>query len=173
MIKMNQMKEIKIAKLTLNVGAGTNQEVLKKGMKLLENITGVTPIKTITTKRIPTWNVRPGLPLGCKITLRGKETTNALVKRFIAAKENKIPNSCFDGKGNVSFGIHEYINVPELNYDPTIGIMGFQVSVTLSRPGYRVKDRRKLKRSIGKTHMISKEDSIKFFKDNFNVAVEE
>ncbi len=169
---MNVMKTIRIGKLTLNVGAGVNQETLKKGMLLLKNLTGLEPIKTVSEKRIPTWNVRPGLPLGCKLTLRGKQT-KALLKRLLMAKENRLKKSCFDKEGNVSFGIHEYINVPDLQYDPSIGIMGFQVTATLSRPGYRIKARRKMRREIGRKHKISQDESIGFFKEAFNVAVEE
>lgn len=169
---MNVMKTIKIEKLTLNVGAGTDQEVLKKGMKLLKNLSGVEPLKTISNKRIPAWGVRPGLPVGCKITLRGEKVV-PLLKRLLAAKENSIKKDCFDNEGNVSFGIHEYINVPDLNYDPTIGIMGFQISVTLTRAGYNVRNRRKLSGKVGKTHKITQEESIAFFKDTFKIQVEE
>jgi large subunit ribosomal protein L5 len=172
MIKMNSMREIRIEKLTLNVGAGTDQEVLKKGMKLLKNLTGIEPVKTVSNKRIPAWGVRPGLPVGCKLTLRGAVII-PLVKRLLVAKENKLPESSFDKEGNVSFGIHEYINVPDLAYDPTIGIMGFQVCITLKRPGLRIKYRRKQNRRIGVSHRIGKEESIKFFKDTFSVNVEE
>lgn len=167
------MKEIQIEKITLNVGAGTNQDVLKKGMKLLKNITGIEPVKTTSDKRIPGWGVRPGLPIGCKITLRNVESNKELLKRFLASKENRLKPSNFDEMGNVSFGIHEYIDVPGLEYDSSIGIIGFQICVTLKRPGYRVKNRKKLQRKVGKSHKITKEESIEFFKKEFNVLVED
>ncbi|MEM3373839.1 MAG: 50S ribosomal protein L5 [Candidatus Woesearchaeota archaeon] len=170
---MNPMKQIKIEKLTFNVGAGTNQELLKKGMKLIKNLTGKEPVKTITNKRIPTWGIRPGLPIGCKLTIRNKEEIDNLLKRLLAAKENKLKRSNFDKDGNLSFGIHEYINVPGLEYDAEIGIIGFEVTATVSRPGYRVKYRRKCPSKIGKKHKITKEESIAFFKERYNVIVEE
>ncbi len=95
------------------------------------------------------------------------------IKRLLVAKENKLPKNCFDKEGNVSFGIHEYINVPDLNYDPSIGIMGFQATITLTRPGFRIKNRRKMNSKIGKKHKISQDESIDFFKNKFNIAVEE
>jgi len=165
------MKNIKIEKLTLNVGAGNNQETLKKGMKLLKNLTGVEPVKTISNKRIPAWGVRPGLPVGCKITLRGNQ--EQLLKRLLMSKENKLREDCFDNQGNVSFGIHEYINVPGLEYDPSIGIIGFQVSVTLTRAGFRIKERRLMTRKVGKGQIITHEESIAFFKEKFNISLEE
>ena len=69
---MDLMKAIKIEKVTLNVGAGKEQSKLEKGIVLLKNITGINPVKTFTNKRIPTWGLRPGLPIGCKLTLRKK-----------------------------------------------------------------------------------------------------
>jgi large subunit ribosomal protein L5 len=170
---MNAMRKIKMEKLTLNVGAGADQEKLKKGQKLLKNITGLDPVKTISNKRIPAWGVRPGLPLGCRITLRGEEQIVSLLKRFFVAKENKLKKTCFDKHGNLSFGIHEYINIPDLAYDPSIAIMGFEVSVTVTRPGYRVKTRRKLPSALGKKHQVTQQESIDFFKEKFHIKVEE
>lgn len=166
------MQNIRIGKLTLNIGAGTDQKMLEKGTKLLKNLTGTDPVKTVSSKRIPSWGVRPGLPLGCKLTLRGK-SAEELLKRLLKAKDNKLNKKCFDNNGNVSFGIHEYIDVPDLNYDSDIGIMGFQVCVSLSKPGYRIKYRKKLRRKPGKNHKISQEDGAKFFKEKFNVTMEE
>ena len=168
----NPMREIRIEKITLNIGAGTDQNTLKKGMKLLKNLTGTEPVKTYTEKRIPSWGVRPGLPLGCKLTIRGKKAEEIL-KRLITAKENKLKESYFDEHGNLSFGIHEYIDVPDLNYDTSIGIMGFQICVTLYRPGYRTSARKKLQRKIGKNHRITHNDSVEYFKKNFNIEIAE
>ena len=75
---MNVMKTIRIEKITLNVGAGKDQNKLEKGMKLLQKVTGIEPIKTFTSKRIPGWGLRPGLPIGCKITLRREEAEKLL-----------------------------------------------------------------------------------------------
>jgi large subunit ribosomal protein L5 len=171
-MKMNPMRQIRIEKVTLNIGAGTDQELLKKGVKLLHNITGIEPVKTISDKRIPGWGVRPGLPLGCKITLRGPKAEEVL-RKVLKAKENKLRKSCFDGNGNVAFGIHEYIDVPDLNYDASIGIIGFQINTTLMRPGLRIKYRKNERRKIGKSHVITQNDSMSFFNEKFNVTVEE
>ena len=87
--KMNQNRNIKIEKITLNIGAGKEQGVLEKGMKLLEYITGILPVKTITQKRIPTWDIRPGLQIGCKVTVRGKKGEE-LLKRILTAHKEKL-----------------------------------------------------------------------------------
>jgi len=166
------MKQIKIEKITLNVGAGKDENKLKKGIKLLKSISGIAPVTTYTYKRIPTWGLRPGLPIGCKITLRGKET-QALLKRLLAAKDHKLLTRQFDIGGNLSFGVPEYIDIPEAKYDPEIGIMGFEVCVTLERPGYRVKKRRIKQNKLHKRHLITKDDSINFMKQNFNIKIAE
>jgi len=169
---MNTMKNIKIEKLTLNIGAGKDAVVLKKAVKLLKHITGLDPVQTVTQKRLAAWGLRPGLPIGAKITLRGDQV-HALAKRLFAARDNKIKAAWFDNFGNVSFGIHEYVDIPDVKYDAELGIIGLQVSLTLARPGFRVKRRKICKTKIGKTHLVTKEDAIKFITSDFSVVMEE
>ena len=166
------MKQIKLVKLTLNIGAGKEQTVLDRGIVLLKQITGIDPVKTITQKRIPGWSLRPGLPIGCKLTLRG-EPAHKIAKRLLIAKNSLLSKSNFDEEGNVSFGIKEYIDIPETKYDPKIGIMGLQASITLERPGFRVKKRKVMKRTIPRKHRISRPESIDFMKENFNIKIKE
>ncbi|RMF55294.1 50S ribosomal protein L5 [Candidatus Woesearchaeota archaeon] len=169
---MNPMKQIKIEKVTLNVGAGKDQNKLKKGMTLLKNITGISPVKTFTNKRIAAWGLRPGLPIGCKLTIRGKKAEE-LAKRLLEAKENSLKEEQFDDNGNVAFGIHEYIDIPQLEYDPNIGVMGLEVCITLQRPGFRIKRRKIMKRKIPRNHRITKKEAIEFMKQKFNLKVGE
>lgn len=169
-MKMNKMKEIRVAKITLNIGAGKNQEVLKKGLKLLRNITGEKPVETITNKRLAAWGLRPGLPIGCKVTLR-KEKAVEVLKSLLKAKENILKDTQFDENGNVSFGIHEYIDIPDIKYDPEIGIMGFEICVSLERAGYRIKRRRLQKKRIPLKHRVNNKEAMEFMKNNFNVQV--
>lgn len=164
------MRQLKVTKVTLNIGAGKSAEKLEKGVKLLKAITGIAPVKTFTNKRIPNWGLRPGLPIGCKITLR-KEAAIELLKRLLQSRDRKLSESQFDGEGNVSFGIPEYIDIPGVNYDPSIGIMGLEVCVTLERPGFRIKKRKVMKRKIPARHRISKPEAIDFMKDKFGVTV--
>ena len=168
----SKMKNIRIEKLTLNIGAGKEQAVLDKGMLLLKNISGVSPVKTITQKRIAGWGLRPGLPIGCKITLR-REKAQELVPRLLAARNNFLSETNFDAHGNVSFGIHEYIDIPGVKYDHTIGIMGLQVSLTLNRPGFRIKKRKIMKRKIPRKHRIKKEEAVDFMKNKYSIKIEE
>lgn len=167
---MNPMQQIKIEKITINIGVGKEQSNLDKAIKLIKTITGIEPIKTITKKRIPSWGVRPGLPLGCKITLR-KQKAKEILKKLLDAKENKLTLTQFDERGNIAFGIHEYIEIPGIKYVPEIGIMGLQVCVTLERPGYRIKRRKNRTNKISQSHLIKKQESIDFMKKEFNIQI--
>ena len=168
---MDEMKLIKIEKVTLNIGAGKDQSRLEKGISLLKSIGNATPIKTVTNKRIQEWGLRPGLPIGCKLTLR-KDKALKLLPRLLESVDNKLNPKQFDENGNVAFGIHEYIDIPGVKYDPKIGIIGLQVCVTLERPGYRIKKRRLLVRKIPTRHRITKQEAIEFISKNFNTTVE-
>lgn len=170
-MKMNSMKNIRIEKVTLNIGAGKDQAKLEKGVVLLNSITNATPIKTITSKRIQEWGLRPGLPIGCKLTLR-KDRANKMLPRLLEAVDNQLKKKQFDENGNIAFGIHEYIEIPGVKYDPKIGIMGLEVCVTLERPGYRIKRRRLMVRKIPSRHRISKKEAIEFMASNFNTKLE-
>ena len=168
---MGNMKHIKVEKVTLNIGAGKDQARLEKGIVLLRAITNATPIKTITSKRIQEWGLRPGLPIGCKLTLR-KASAIKILPRLLEAVENKLMERQFDQNGNIAFGIHEYIEIPGVKYDPKIGIMGLEVCVTLERPGFRIKRRKLMQRKIPPRHRISKQEAIDFMASNFNTKVE-
>ncbi len=169
---MNLMQEPRIEKVTLNIGAGKDQSRLEKGVHVLKMITGIEPMKTVTSKRIPTWGLRPGLPIGCKLTLRKGKALD-LLKRLLTAKENRLTPSQFDEAGNISFGIHEYIDIPGATYDPKIGVLGLQVCVTLEKPGYRVKRRRIEQTKIARKHMVTKEEAMTFMQKSFNVQIGE
>src|SRR3989339_509178 len=163
----NQMREIKISKITLNSGIGKDEEKLKKALKLLNKITGLKPVSTITKKRIPAWGLRPGLAIGCKVTIR--KNTDLLLKQLMAAKENTLSENNFDENGNFSFGVPEYIDIAGLEYDPELKIMGLEVAVTLERPGYRIKNRKIKPCKIGQAHVITKEEETPFILVNLIV----
>ncbi|MCW1296298.1 MAG: 50S ribosomal protein L5 [Candidatus Parvarchaeota archaeon] len=163
------MREIRIEKVTLNIGVGEPGEKLEKAVKLLEMITGKKAIKTKAKRRIPEFNIREGLEIGAKVTLRKQEAFEILKKLFKAV-DNKIEISKFDERANLSFGIEEYIHIPGVKYDPNIGIIGLSVCITFERPGFRIK-RKRMSGKISKKHMIKKEEVIDFLKKNFGVEV--
>lgn len=170
MTETNIMRNIKIAKVTLNIGTGKEQNNLDKALKLLTNLTGgAKPVKCISNKRIPTWGLRPGLPVGAKVTIRND--VDNLVSNTLHAIGNTLNESSFDNMGNVAYGIPEYIDIRGAKYEPDIGVMGLQVCVTLERPGYRVKRRKIRQGKIHKKHIINKEDAISFMRQKFNIKL--
>ena len=164
----NKMREVRIEKVTLNIGSGPDPKNVKKGYNLLETISNMKPIETQARARIATWKIRPGLAIGSKVTLRNN--TEELLKRLLKAVNMKIAESKFNENG-FSFGIHEYIEIPEVKYDPKIGIIGLNVAVTLTRPGFRIKRRKLIQRKVGNTHRLTKEDAIGFAKGKLGVIV--
>ena len=166
----NPMRALRISKITLNFGAGKNPQLLERGMLLLEKVAGKPPVQTKTQKRIPNWNLRPGLPIGAKITLRGKKAEDVL-RTLLTAKHDGLSTRNFDANGNVSFGIPEYIEISGMKYDPEIGMLGFEVSVTIERPGFRIKRRRLFPTGIPTTHQVTKDESIAFMTETYGITV--
>ena len=169
---MNPMRNIRIEKLTLNIGVGKNPQLLDKAMTLLKKLADAKPVKTYTQKRIAGWGLRPGLAIGCKVTLRGKNASE-LLTRLLQSKDDELIEKQFDDFGNIAFGVPEYINIPGIEYDPNIGIIGLEACVTLERPGFRIKKRKNEKRKVPKKHGIPKEDAITFMKNEFKTKVGE
>lgn len=157
------MQNVLIEKVVVNMGIGADSEKMKRGEKIIRLITGKKPVKTKGTKRIPAWGVRPGLELGLKVTLRNKDAEEFLKQAF-SAKENKIKEKSIDETGNFGFGIKEHIDLPSIKYDPKLGILGFDVLVSLKKKGYRVKSRKIKQTRIGKKQRVTKDDTKEFIK---------
>ncbi len=167
---MNPMKKIKIEKVVVNIGIGEGGEELNKAKKILELITKSKPVETICKVKNPSWGIRPGLPIGTKVTLRKNKAVEFL-KRAFNAIDNKLSSKQFDREGNFSFGIKEYIDFPDVKYDPKLGIKGMDVCVSLERAGYRIRRRKIQRRKIGRKHKITKDEAINFIKTTFGVEI--
>lgn len=161
------MKEIELESVTLHCSTA-DQAKLEKAIKLLKLISGAQPVKTLAKKRIPAWKIKPGLPIGCKVTVRKKKAYE-LLKTLFAGVAN-LKKEQFN-PGFLSFGIKEYIEIPSIPYQRDIGILGFDVVATLKRKGFRISKRRRAKAKIPLRHKINKEETIKFFVDNFNIKI--
>ena len=126
------MKKLGIEKVTLNIGVGKPGPELEKAMKLLNIITGEKPVETKTKKRIPGFGIRPGLSIGCKVTLRGDrmyEFFDRLVNIAIPRIRDfrGVSRRAFDGYGNFTLGIKEQIVFPEIDYDDVYKIRGMNI----------------------------------------------
>ncbi len=161
-MKDNKMREIKIEKVVLSIG-GTG-DYLEKGVKLLTLLTDRKICRTKSRKRIPTLGVRPGLEIGAVVTLR--KDIDSFLKKMLIAIENILKKKQVS-ENNFSFGIKEYIEIPGMEYQRDIGIMGFDVTVVFKRSGRRVKLRKVKKGKIPERQVITKEEIIKFMEENF------
>ena len=120
--KINPMREIKIEKVVLSIG-GTG-EYLERGHRLLKFLTEGKPAKTKSRKRIPSLGVRPGLEIGSVITIRNNPED--MIKRCLLAINNTIKRKQVS-ENNFSFGVKEYIEIPGVEYQRDIGILGFDL----------------------------------------------
>jgi large subunit ribosomal protein L5 len=166
----NPMRKISVGKVVINIGVGKSGEPLEKARHALEELTNRQPSVRGAKKSVRDFNIHKGEPIGAMVTLR-RESANDFLRRVIAANANRIRSSSFDNYGNLSVGIREHIDIPGTKYNPEIGIFGMDVCVSLTRPGYRVAKKRD-KHSIGKDHRISKDDAIRFFKEEFGAEVQ-
>ncbi|ACJ15564.1 LSU ribosomal protein L5P [Thermococcus onnurineus NA1] len=165
------MRKPRIAKVTINIGVGESGERLTKAETMLEQLVGQKPIRRHAKQTNKDFGIRRGEPIAVKVTLRGKKAEEML-RRLLAAVDNKLKASNFDEHGNFCFGIDEHINIPGVEYDPEIGIFGMDVCVTLERPGFRVAKRKRQRKKIPNRHKLTKEEGIVFAMEEFNVQVE-
>ncbi|MCU0642605.1 MAG: 50S ribosomal protein L5 [archaeon] len=164
----NPMRRIEIEKVLLSAGA-TDVD-LQKAKKLLELVSGNKAQIIASTKRIPEFDVRPGLEVGTRVTLRGRPAIE-LLKRILGAVDNKLKKKQVS-ENHFSFGIKEYIEIPGIEYQRDIGIRGFNITVVFARAGLRVK-RKKIKQgNVPRKQFISKEEIIKFMGDEFKTKFE-
>ncbi len=159
----NIMREIKIEKVILGVG-GSGDE-LEKGVKLLKFITNRTPSRRKSRKRIPELGVRPGLFVGAIVTIR--KDFSEILKRLLSSVDNTLKTSQIAENG-FSFGIKEYIEIPGMEYQRDIGIMGLDVTIVFERTGKRITLKKIKRGKIPKRHRVSKEEIIKFMEEKFN-----
>jgi large subunit ribosomal protein L5 len=166
------MRKISIGKVVVNIGVGKSGEAVERARKVLEQITSQKPSSRKAKKSIRDFGTHQGEPIGLVTTTRGQERCKELLTRLLVAREKKLNSSSFDDRGSVSFGLKEHIEIPGIRYDPEIGIWGMNVSVLLHRPGFRVSRRMRKTASVGKNHVVSKEEAMEYFKREFEVVVE-
>jgi large subunit ribosomal protein L5 len=168
--KTNDITRPKIEKITVNIGVGEGGERLRKAEQVLEALTGQKPVRTLSKHHIKDWAIRKGMPIGCKVTLRGKKTEGFL-KKALATRNNRVAEWSFDRYGNLSFGVTDHTDFEGQKYDPNIGIFGMDVTVTLAKPGYRIKQRKIIKKKIPSKNRVKREEGITYLKAEYNLEV--
>ena len=125
----------KLEKIVINMGVGdavSNSKVLDDAVEELKVITGQKPVVTKAKKSIANFKLREGMPIGCKVTLRG-EKMYEFADRLINLSLPRVrdfrgvnPNA-FDGRGNYALGIKEQIIFPEIEYDKVDKVRGMDI----------------------------------------------
>ncbi|MCI9022219.1 MAG: 50S ribosomal protein L5 [Eubacterium sp.] len=133
----NRMQVPKLDKIVINMGIGEakeNAKILEAAMSDMELISGQKPIKTISKKSVANFKIREGMPIGCKVTLRGEKMYEFL-DRLVNLALPRVrdfrgvnPNS-FDGRGNYALGIKEQLIFPEVEFDKIDKIRGMDVII--------------------------------------------
>jgi len=160
----------RIEKVTVNMSVGKSGEPLERAAKVLEELTQQRPCRRKAKQTIRDFGIRKGESIACLVTLRGEKARDFLKKVF-QALDNKLLRDSFDRYGNFSFGVKEHIEIPGTKYVPELGIHGMDVSVTLGRPGFRVKRRRRARSKIGLRHLLTRDEATFFIKDEFGVEI--
>ncbi len=166
----NIMTQPQIHKVTVNIGTGEGGDRLEKAEKVLEKLTGQTPMRTFGKVNNRDLGVRPGMPIGCKVTLRG-EGAESFIRRALYTRLNKIYNWSFDNQGNLQFGVTDHTTFEGERYDPDIGVFGMDVCITLEKPGHRIKRRSLLARKVPHAHRVSREEAMAFLTQKFDMEV--
>lgn len=131
----NVMQIPKLEKIVINMGVGEareNAKVLDAAVKDLETITGQKAVVTRAKKSVANFKLREGMPIGCKVTLRGEkmyEFADRLVNLALPRVRDfrGVNPNAFDGRGNYALGIKEQLIFPEIEYDKVDKVRGMDI----------------------------------------------
>ena len=169
--KTNPMSEPRITKVSVNIGVGEGGDRLVNAESVLQLVTGIKPQRTLGRIQNRDLKVRLGAPIGCKATMRDKDSIKKFLTDAFWVRENIIPKWNFDTSGNLSFGIRDYTDFPDQKYNPDIGIYGMDITIVLERPGHRVSRRRKAKAKVAMSHHVTADEAREWFKKNYNLQI--
>ena len=131
----SSMQIPKIEKIVINMGCGdavANSKVLDDAVEELTIITGQKPVVTKAKKSIANFKLREGMPIGCKVTLRGERMYEFLDKLVSIALPrvrdfHGVNGNAFDGRGNYTLGVKEQLIFPEIEYDKVDKLRGMDI----------------------------------------------
>ena len=136
--KYSSVMEIpKLDKIVINIGVGEaahDSKFIEAAVKDLEIITGQKPVVTKAKKSIASFKLRAGMPIGCKVTLRGQKMYEFLDKLFNISLPRVrdfrgVSKDAFDGRGNYTLGVKEQIIFPEISYENVSRVRGMDIVI--------------------------------------------
>lgn len=133
----SSMEAPKIVKVVINMGVGDaidNPKNLDEAVAELTQIAGQKPVITKAKKSIANFKLREGMPIGCKVTLRGERMYEFLDKLVSISLPRVrdfrgVPKNSFDGRGNYTLGVKEQLIFPEINFDKVNKVRGMDVVI--------------------------------------------
>ena len=133
----NIMQVPKLDKIVVNMGIGEareNEKILDAAARDMAIITGQKPVITKAKKSIANFKIREGMPIGCKVTLRGDrmyEFLDRLVNLALPRVRDfrGVNSNSFDGRGNYALGIKEQLIFPEIEYDKIDKVRGMDINI--------------------------------------------
>ncbi len=131
------MQAPKLVKVVINMGVGdaiANSKLLDEAVEELTQISGQKPVITKAKKSIANFKLREGMPIGCKVTLRGERMYEFLDKLFNISLPrvrdfHGVSSTAFDGRGNYTLGVKEQLIFPEINFDKVGKVRGMDVVI--------------------------------------------
>lgn len=132
------MQAPKIGKIVINMGVGEakdNKKFLESAVEDLTIISGQKPVTTKAKKSVSNFKIREGMPIGCKVTLRGQKMYDFLDKLVNISLPRVrdfrgVSKKSFDGRGNFALGVKEQLMFPEIEYDKVDKIRGMDIIIT-------------------------------------------
>ena len=167
--KAYPMREPFIAKVVVDICTGGGED-LTRAATILEQLTGQTPVQSRARQTVRDFGIRRNEAIAVRVTLR-HEVAEEFLRRTMKAKDDVLLLKNWDDDGNFAFGIAEHINIPDVKYDPQLGVQGMNITVCVERPGFRVKRRRRRKAKVPYRHRLTPEESMVFVKNKFGIEI--